>query len=344
MINFKNHCFGEKMRKYEQKLVEILSDTPNIRFQNKKISLIMAYFIIHRQLTQSQLKELTNLPASTLSRKLVRLIEMGKLIKKKKPIPGTHIFVYMLNGSILEFTSSPFEMLKGINLHKNFFEALLEKIKSLKIQKDEYFEKYSSKVEFFLIRFQIYEKCILSIYPLLEEQWISIQESNARNPLPIKQKYNDLESIERDHLSMFLNSNFILGQNRTKIVIVGYFVIRETLTRESIMELTGLSASTITRVLKDLTEIDLIYIAEVLKSGQFIYKIKPTLDQIILTPYEHIFKWKPRLLEIKNDLEQNEAFLNKELGYDTIYTVIIQYLQLISIYEKLLNKIKRALK
>ena len=68
------------------------------------------------------------------------------------------------------------------------------------------------------------------------------------------------------------------------------------------------------------------------------------MDQIILTPYEHIFKWKPRLLEIKNDLEQNEAFLNKELGYDTIYTVIIQYLQLISIYEKLLNKIKRALK
>ena len=89
----KNHIFQGKIKEYEQILIEFVLESGRAKSVDPNLQLILGYIGIHKKLTQKQLKDLTNLSAGTISKKL-RDILAFRIIRKQK-IPKTNEYLYI---------------------------------------------------------------------------------------------------------------------------------------------------------------------------------------------------------------------------------------------------------
>jgi len=86
-----SYLFDDKLRKYEDRLVEILLHIAKSKRVTPKMSAIAAYLLIHGYLTQKELKELTGFSMGTISTFLSVMTGMGNF--RKQRIAGTHTFI-----------------------------------------------------------------------------------------------------------------------------------------------------------------------------------------------------------------------------------------------------------
>jgi len=88
--------FDDKLRKYEEKLVNFLIDIGSQKRVNPKILSITSFLLIHGSLTQEALRSLTSFSAGCVSTYLTVLVGTGRLQKVR--IPGTHTYEYTFAG------------------------------------------------------------------------------------------------------------------------------------------------------------------------------------------------------------------------------------------------------
>lgn len=84
--------FDEKLKKYEQFLVDFHKDIGQSKRVNQKFITIGTYLLIYDKLTQSELAELTGFSSGTISTYLSVMEGMG--IINKHRIPKTHTYKY----------------------------------------------------------------------------------------------------------------------------------------------------------------------------------------------------------------------------------------------------------
>ncbi len=89
----RKHIFQGKIKEYEQILIEFVLDSGRAKSIDPNLQLILGYIGIHKNLTQKQLKDLTNLSAGTISKKLREILELGVIRKEK--IPKTNKYLYL---------------------------------------------------------------------------------------------------------------------------------------------------------------------------------------------------------------------------------------------------------
>ncbi|MFX1243043.1 MAG: hypothetical protein ACFFA7_17490, partial [Promethearchaeota archaeon] len=103
-----DHLFNEKLRKYEDKLVDLILDIAQSKHVNPKISKLSSYLLIHEKLTQKELKELTDFSMGSISTYLS--VMTGTEVYLKERIPKTHTYTYSFLGNLEDLTTMGFEI------------------------------------------------------------------------------------------------------------------------------------------------------------------------------------------------------------------------------------------
>ncbi len=322
-----SHLFDGKLRKYEDRLVEILLDIAKSKRTTPKMSTIASYLLIHGNLTQKELKKLTGLSMGTISTYLSVMIGTGNF--RKQRIPGTHTFIYSFSGELEVLTTRAIEIaLSSLGSLESFLKNKREVLKKLIEQSKEGAEHLSQRIEDLLESFEIYKK----IFPPNGTSAEGIQKQSSIKPFKLlKSEQKEVKEIqfdpevylvEDDIINQILASPMFSTRDPMFIKILGYFITRKYLTQETIKRITGLSSGKISEEVNRFLEDDLIHKAEVSSKGKITYYA----DSLILLKFSrHIInkmaKWEKELENMKLDLENNMSELEILDGYAQIYKI-----------------------
>ncbi|MBY9021494.1 MAG: hypothetical protein KGD67_10565 [Candidatus Lokiarchaeota archaeon] len=103
-LQSKSHIFEGKVRAYEKRLVEILVEAGKTKGQNAVFGSIIGYLLLHRSLTQTQLKELAGFSKGAISQSL-KILSSSPAIKKE-PIEGAREFAYTLGVNMSDIANN----------------------------------------------------------------------------------------------------------------------------------------------------------------------------------------------------------------------------------------------
>ncbi len=156
--------FDEKLKKYEEKLVSIFSDVGKQKRDNPKHTKMSSLLLIHENLTQKALKNLTGYSTGSISTYLSVMLGNDKY--KKELIPGTHTYSYQYGGKVEDLTTKRLDdALKWIQKSKIFLEKKLKELNELVKQKKEGASLLYQRISEILRSYEFYE----DLLPILDE-------------------------------------------------------------------------------------------------------------------------------------------------------------------------------
>jgi len=116
-----------KLKKIEEKVVNLFIDVGKKRGINSKKSAILGYFYVRKELTQKKLVHLTNFSSGTVSMTLSQLESEGTITKTKPP--GSRNFHYNITIKTPQHTlDSQLTLYRTFQIFLHFFDAIKEKI------------------------------------------------------------------------------------------------------------------------------------------------------------------------------------------------------------------------
>ncbi|MFW9970951.1 MAG: MarR family transcriptional regulator, partial [Candidatus Odinarchaeota archaeon] len=272
-----NHLFSDKLRKYEDKLVEILLNIAQSKRANPKISRLSSYLLIHEALTQKELKKLTDLSMGSISTYLSVMTGTGVFIKER--IPHTHTFKYSYLGKIEDLTIKGIELaISSIIPLENYLKNKKKQLNKLINQSKKGADHLSHRIDELIESFEIYK----TLYPLIyndimekiqEETYIKEFNLTKNQQTEIKKIVFDEEVylIEDDLLNQLAGSPMFSSRDPMFIRILGYFITRKYLTQKKLQRITGLSAGKISEEVNLMAENGLVEIAYISPKGKITY-------------------------------------------------------------------------
>ncbi|TFG20976.1 MAG: hypothetical protein EU533_05730 [Promethearchaeota archaeon] len=334
----KSHIFEGKILEYKNELMNFFIEVNTSRGQTLTLCKIIGNLLIHGNLTQKQLKKLTNLSTGSISTNFSALASIG--VVEKKRILGTHTYEYSINIDLTSSFASSFRMgLQYLNQASNFLE-------SKKRELEDRFESFSEEFQLFSNIMQDFSNVIrlyLKIYEIFINSSLEMSDLN-----PFINHHTELDhfdklsakfiGFESEFLDFFMATPIFLGKREIFSKTLGYFITRRHLTQSDLKELTGLSAGKISQDINRLLDIGVIKVSEISKTGEITYERKSitasffTISRNILSIYS---KWKKRLEEIASELRNGEKELKKLNGYENIVRMLRMYLDLMPHFEKM---------
>ncbi|MFX1572076.1 MAG: hypothetical protein ACFFB0_04965 [Promethearchaeota archaeon] len=344
----KSHLFDEKIRKYEEKLVEVLLDIGKSKRANPKMATISCYLLIHEKLTQKELKELTGFSMGTISTYLSVMVGTGNFQKIR--IPRTHKFMYSIFGELEALPTRALDFaLSSIGSIEIYLKSKVKILKKLAEQTKEGAKHLLLRIEELIESFEIYKK----IFPpngILDEM---IQKQSSIKPSQrIKNEQNkaieikfdeEVYLIEDDIINQLLTSPMFSTRDPMFIRILGYFMTRKYLTQETLKRITGLSSGKISEEVNRLLDDKIINKADISPKGKITY----SADSFIILRFARYIinkmtKWVREIENMKLELEKNKSDLEDLDGYtqiDRIYDFILDAIQTYTQYRKKLDSL-----
>ncbi|TFG01612.1 MAG: transcriptional regulator [Promethearchaeota archaeon] len=119
-----------KIRNYEKKLIEFLVEIGKKKGTNETLSAIIGYFLIHKRLTQSQLKELSGFSKGAISENLKILAE-SRFVHKEL-IEGTRKYQYSI-GDSMSYVAENVSLIKSLKAEEllNFANKKISQLKAM---------------------------------------------------------------------------------------------------------------------------------------------------------------------------------------------------------------------
>jgi DNA-binding transcriptional regulator GbsR (MarR family) len=347
-----NHLFSDKLRKYEDKIVEFLLDIAQSKRVNPKISKISSYVLIHEKLTQKELKELTGFSMGSISTFLSVLTGTGGFQKER--IPHTHTFTYSFIGELEDLTT------KGIEIALSTFGPLDTYLKNKKKdlvkfvgQSKKGAQHLSNRIDELLETFEIYK----ILFPLMTKNSTNeaLKEISSRSLKLIRREEKTVKKIpfdpevyfvEDDMLNQLASSPMFSSRDPMFIRILGYFITRKYLTQKTIKRITGLSAGKISEEVNLLLENGLIEKSDISPKGKITYGAESA--GIILLKFSRsiinrMAKWDNELQKMRVELEENRKILEALNGYPQIYKINEFLLDSISKYKIFIDLVDQVL-
>lgn len=348
-----SHLFSDKLRKYENKLVEFLLDIAQSKRVSPKISMISSYLLIHERLTQKELKKLTGFSLGSISTFLS--VMTGTEAFQKERIPRTHTFTYSFSGKLEDLTTKGIEIaLSTFGSLERYLKYKKEELKILIEQSKEGAEHLLQRIDELLETFEIYKIIFPAVIKNSTEETQKEISSKSIN-LPKRGKKvarkirfdPDVYLIEDDMLNQFAASPMFSSRDPMFIRILVYFITRKYLTQRTIQKITGLSAGKISEEVNLLLENGLIEKADVSPKGKITYGAESA--GIILLKFsrsviDNMAKWDDELQKLRVELEDNRNDLEKLNGYSRIYKINEYLLDSISKYKKFIDMVDKILK
>ncbi|MHA1147532.1 MAG: hypothetical protein ACTSR8_04750 [Promethearchaeota archaeon] len=342
-----SHIFEGKILEYKHEFMDFFIEVNTSRGQTPTMCKIMGNLLIHENLTQSQLKELTDLSVGSISTNFSALVSIG--IVKKKRIPGTHSYEYSVNIDLTRNFASSFRMgLQYLNQAADFLES---KKKELEVR----FKEDGEEFPLFLNIMQDVSN-VIHLYAKIYEEFINpaLDYTDLNSYITQNTEFDHFDELspkfidfESDFIDFFMTTPIFLGKREIFSKTLGYFITRRHLTQSDLRELTGLSAGKISQDINTLLDVGTIEISEISKTGEITYERKSiiasffTISRSILNVY---LKWKKRLEEIDSELRKEKKKLEKLNGYNNITKVLRMYLELMPHFEKMSEVVEYILK
>lgn len=340
--------FHNKLRKYEKKIVDFLLDIGKSKRVNPKISEIATYLFIHKNLTQKELKKLTEFSMGSISTFLSVMTGTGTF--RKQLIPGSHTFIYSFSGKLEDLITKGIEIaLSSFSSLESYLNNKKEELKELIEQSKEGAEHLSQRIDELLDCFEIYKK----LFPkMLQTSAEGTQKQSSRNSFnQIKSEQKDVRMIqfdpevyliENDILNQFAASPIFFSRDPLFIRILGYFITRKYLTQKTLKRITGLSTGKISEEVNELLENELIEKAKISPKGKITYSADSAgtiLLKFSRSIIDRMAKWEKELESMKLELDSNKSELENLEGYAQIYKINEYFLDIISKYIKYIEVI-----
>lgn len=103
MQNRKKPLSEEKLRAIEKRLAAIIATFGYLKGRSAKVTKVLAYIYIRKEVTQQLLRDLTGYSLGTISTALQNLEQTS--IVSKHPIPDSRRYLYRINGTLSEVLS-----------------------------------------------------------------------------------------------------------------------------------------------------------------------------------------------------------------------------------------------
>jgi DNA-binding transcriptional regulator GbsR (MarR family) len=348
-----NNLFNDKLRKYEDKLVELILDIAQSKRVNPKISTISSYLLIHEKLTQKELKELTNFSMGSISTYLSVMTGTGVYVKER--IPKTHTYTYSFLGNLEDLTTMGFEIaLKSIDSLEKYFKIKKRELNKLIEGSKKGAEQLLKRINELLAAFEIYKL----LFPVInqdlkddikKEAYLEGYNLRQSEKLEVKQIRFDPEiySIEDEILNQLAASTMFASRDPMFIRILGYFITRKYLTQSRLKKITGLSVGKISEEVNSLLENGLIEKSSISEKGKITYGAESAgimLLKFSRSVINRMAKWKDALHYMKRELKDNKSKLENLYGYTRIYKLneylldsILNYKRVVEILDKVLE-------
>lgn len=345
-----SHLFDEKLRKYEDTLVEILLDIGKSKRANPKMAAISCYLLIHGKLTQKEIKELTGFSMGTVSTYLS--VMTGSEHFQKQRIGGTHTFMYSFSGKLEILTTRAIEVaIKGISSLESFLKNKNEELKILIEQSRKGAKHLSERIEELIHSFEIYKKIFPSNGISVEKIQIQISPKSLKQSKDEKEDVKEIAfdhevyQVEDDIINQLLASPMFSSRDPMFMRIFGYLMTRKYLTQETLKRITGLSSGKVSEEVNQLLKDKLIYKAEISPKGKITYGA----DSLIILRFSRYIlnrmtKWVKDLENIKLDLENNKSELENLDGFAQIYKIYGYVIDSILKYNEYIKKIDKFVK
>ncbi len=150
--------FNSPIRDYEHQVVDFLVELGKSRGQTDVTLKIIGYLLIHKNLTQEQLTELTGLSRGSISTNLNVMTSVGYI--KKELIPGSSTYSYSFGGNLSQIASTTsFVKTEQNDLAIQFFQQKIAQLKGDNLQgkvgRDLLIERVKALIRFLEIRNKI---------------------------------------------------------------------------------------------------------------------------------------------------------------------------------------------
>ncbi len=283
-------------KEIEHEIVEFYKTVGRMINQNTRATEVFAYLRIYDSLSQEQLRQLTGFSLSTISSILQVFLQVD--IVSRDMIPGTHKNLYQIKPERVKFDCNP------PTLILEDLESLDMYIEDKQRQLDERRGTHPLEVEFLHRRLN-------SIRNYIEAQRRQIS-GRLRHSF-FKEDVSGL--IPLDEMVVYPFDTSELEEKMTSILsrfkgdplrgkILGYFFTRRSLDQQSLVDLSGLSRSTVSRFLHEhlkgeyiralprehrkpriyyLEWVSLSMLTVITKADEFIYSYAPRFQQILDT-------------------------------------------------------------
>jgi DNA-binding transcriptional regulator GbsR (MarR family) len=144
----------------------------------------------------------------------------------------------------------------------------------------------------------------------------------------------EIRQIEQEIVEFFAEKAFeFIGRHPIVATVMTYFDIRRSLTQQDLRKLTGFSAGTISKSVRQLVDMNVITKETIPGTHKHIYK----MEKLPFTSARYFLRTEKLLEEMEKELKEMKVTLDthademKDLkGYRKIYTIITQLLELIS--------------
>ncbi|MHA2005693.1 MAG: hypothetical protein ACXABO_02455 [Promethearchaeota archaeon] len=346
-IDSSNHLFDEKLRYYEDTLVELLLDIAQQKRVNQKISTITAYLLIHRELTQKEIKELTGFSMGTISTILSVLIGAGNFFSKRR-IPKTHKFTYSFSGELEDLTVRGIEFaISSLTSLESFLRNVLKNLENLEEENKKGAKHLSSRINELVVSFEYYKEFFPDLIKLnqFEKESIPQKNSNDENVEEIEFD-NEIYVIEGDIHNQLAATPIFSTKDPQFVKILGLFITRKYLTQKSLQQTTGLSAGKISQEVNQLLFDGLIEEAAISEKGKITYSASSAglvLLKFTRSIIGRFVKWENELKNMETGLKTNRLEYVNLKGFEQVNRIIVYMLKTIAIYKKPLELIDKEL-
>ncbi|WP_371805747.1 hypothetical protein [Candidatus Lokiarchaeum ossiferum] len=351
MSELNEHIFDPQLRDYESQIIDFFIKEGEIRNRGKKAQLIYAYLLIHRQLTQNQLAELSNLSKGYISSALSSMQNI-QLINRKM-IPGTHTYKYSFlnDNNFFGFRESS----KLVQYYNNFERVVWSEIKKLENLKCE--EK--SQKRFLITRMKDLIRWTQAVTKIICEQegyknpnadkypnLLNTQLYNSNNELEFFDYEPNLVEFEKNFIDIILSMDNTFRKDPI-LILEGFFLTRKILSQQKIEELSQYSRATISKSISKMLkmgEIQKIPKSNALISGYKAY-IMPNVTEVQLlmqiSTQEQILTFQPAIKKIIVELKTNKKKLDRLNGYTEIQDITSKLEEYFSHHEQKLKITKK---
>jgi len=144
----------------------------------------------------------------------------------------------------------------------------------------------------------------------------------------------EIRQIEKELAEFVAEKAFeFVGRHPIVATVMTYFDTRRSLTQQDLQKLTGFSAGTISKSVRQLVDMNVITKETIPGTHKHIYRMERlpfTSARYFGRTEKHIKEMEKELKEMKDTLDTNAEEMKSLNGYQKIYTTITQLLELMS--------------
>ncbi|MFX1325295.1 MAG: hypothetical protein ACFE8N_10075 [Promethearchaeota archaeon] len=350
-LDIYSHLFNNKLRVYEDKIVEFLLDIAESKRVNSKMSVISSYLLIHGKLTQKELKYLTGFSMGSISTLLSVMIGTG--IYSKERIPHTHTYRYSFSGDLEDLTTKGIEIaLSSFTSFEGYLKNKKKELNLLKNQSKEGAEHLLHRIDELIETFEIYKFLFPQLVSSSDENRTKIEidkfflrKRDTQKPKKIRFD-PEVYLIEDDMLNQLSASAMFSSRDPMFIRILGYFITRKYLTQKTLKKITGLSTGKISEEVNLLLKNSLIEKVDISENGKITYEAESAgilLLKFSRSVINKMVKWEGKLEDMKSELDRNGKILENLDGYSRIRNINDILLKTISNYKKFISLVDQII-